>query len=1855
MNSSFRFSTGGDSSLRVLWEDDERVVCRGWRLDPDGQRMAVLAVWPAAEHPTPASLDRLSHEYGLKDELDGIWALRPLELRREGGRTVLVLEDPGGEPLAALPGGPMEAGYFLRLAIGISSALGQVHKRGLAHKDLKPAHIVVTHGGGEVRLTGFGLASRLPRERQAPDPPESIAGTLAYMAPEQTGRMNRSIDSRSDLYALGVTLYQMLTGSLPFTASDPMEWVHCHVARKPVAPSERLENVPAAVSQIIMKLLAKAAEERYQTAAGVESDLRHCLAEWKRHGRIAPFALGKHDAPDRLLIPEKLYGRGREVETLLASFDRIVKRGSPELVLVSGYSGIGKSSVVHELHKVLVAPRGLFASGKFDQYKRDIPYRTLAQAFQSLVRPLLAKSDSELSCWRDALREALGPNGRLMIDVVPELKLIIGEQPPIPELAAQDAQRRFQLVFRRLIGVFARPEHPLALFLDDLQWLDAATLDLLEDLLTRSDLQHLMLIGAYRDNEVTAAHPLMRKLDAIKTAGGKVVEITLAPLAPEHLGQLMTDALRCESERATPLARLVHEKTGGNPFFAIQFISSLAEEGMLTFDHDAASWSWDLDRVHSKSYTDNVVDLMVDKLTRLPIETQNAMQQLACVGNIAKIKTLSLVLGTSEEYVHAALWPAVRQEFVERVAGAYRFVHDRVQEAAYSLIPEALRGEAHLRIGRLLAAHISPERHEEAIFDIVNHLNRSATLITAPEGRERLAELNLIAGKRAKASAAYASAVTYLGAGAALLQEDSWERRHELAFELELHRAECEFVTGALAAADERLAALAPRAATTIQRATVACLRVDLYMTIDQSDRAIVVGLDYLRHLGIDWPSQPTEEEARREYERIWSQLGNRTIEELSELPLMSDPESLATVDVLIRMALPAFFSSSHLGTLATCRAVNLSLEHGHSDASCSAYELLAMLAGPHFGNYDAGFRFGRLGCQLVEKPELKRFQGRTLEVFGFVVPWTRHVRTGRDFLRRAFEIANRVGDLTYAGYGCAQLNTNLLMAGDPLGEAQREAERGLEFAQKYQFGLVAGWITGQLALIRTLRGLTAKFGSFDDQQFNEHAFERHLSSHPALRLPECWYWIRKLQARFLAGDYGAAVDASSRAQPLPWPSLSHPETAEYHFYDALSRASLWDIATVGERQQHLEALTAHHRQLEIWASNCAENFENRAALVGAEIARIEGRELEAERLYEKALRSAGANGFVHNEALAYELAARFYAGRGFEEFARVYLTNARDGYLRWGALGKVRQLDEMYPYLCKQVPALAPTGTIGASVEHLDLATVIKVSQSVSGEIVLEKLIDTLIRTAITQAGAERGLLILSRGPEQRTAAEATTSGDTIIVQLREETVTAAMLPESVLHYALRTQESVVLDDAAAQDPFSADPYVRQHHARSILCLPLLNQAKLIGVLYLENNLTPRVFAPARITVLKLLASQAAIALENTRLYRDLAEREAKIRRLVDANIIGIFIWDFDGRIIEANDAFLRMVDYDREDLRSGRIRWTELTPPEWLDHDERRRVPELKMTRSLQPFEKEYFRRDRSRVPVLIGSETFEEGGNQGVAFVLDLTERKRAEEALRESEERYRKVQMELAHASRVATMGQLTASIAHEVSQPIAATSMNADALRWFLDRDPPDLENARHALGCLISDNHRAHEIIGRIRDLIKKAPPHKGRLDINAAIRDVIELVRSEAATNGVAVQTELADSLPLVEGDRVQLQQVVLNLIVNAIQAMGPVAEGARKVLITTVQSEPEGVLVEVKDSGPGLASDRLERVFDPFYTTKSGGLGMGLSICRSIIEAHAGRLWVTSNPSGGAIFHFTVPAHPPLIQTIAAARHAD
>jgi predicted ATPase/signal transduction histidine kinase/CheY-like chemotaxis protein len=1851
-----------DEPCQTLRADGEFVLYRGrCRNSNNAAPQPMLVVAPLREHTAPQSLRRMEHEYSLRAELEPAWAVRPLALARHQGRPVLVLEDPGGDPLDQLIGTPMELRQFLRLAIGLSTALGRLHQHGLIHKDIRPANALVNAATGQVWLTGFGIASRLPRERQAPEPPEVLAGTLAYMAPEQTGRMNRSIDCRSDLYSLGVTLYEMLTGSLPFTASEPMEWIHCHIARQPVPPGERSKEVPAPVSAIILKLLAKTGEERYQSAAGVEADLKRCLSELEARGGIDTFTLGVHDTPDRLLMPEKLYGRDRECAALLAAFDQVVTSGTPVLVLVSGYSGIGKSSVVHELHKAIVLPRGIFISGKFDQYKRDIPYATLAQAFRSLIRQILSDSESAVSGWRSAIRKAVGPNGQLIVNLIPELEFVIGKQPLIAELPATETESRFHMVFRSFLDVFADEQHPLAIFLDDLQWLDAATLKLLEHLITHPDVRHLLIIGAFRNNEVSTSHPLMQTLDAIRATDAVVREIALAPLSLDNVTQFVADTLHCEHRRAEPLARLVFDKTLGNPFFAIQFFAALAEEGLLAFDANAAAWIWDLPLIHAKGYTDNVVDLMVGKLKRLPDATQERFKQLACLGNVAEIAALTLVHGLSEKEIHTTLWDAVRTGLIFRQDGGYAFLHDRVQEAAYALIPEPERPAIHLRIGRLLADQTPAEDLEDNIFEIVNQLNRGAGLITSREERERVAGLNQIAGERAKTSTAYASALTYFAAGRALLTADTWEQSYPLMFALEFHRAECEFLSGQLAAAEQRLAMLASHAATLVDSAQVACLRLELYTTLDRSDRGVELCLEYLRRLGVHWSPHPTKEEVRVEYDEIWRRIGSGSVEALIDLPLISDLDWRATLDVLAQVVTPALFTDDKLLCLVLCRMANISLEHGNSDASCFAYVWLGMIMGPHFNDYPTAFRFGQLGFELVEQRGLDRFRARVYMSFGNLVnPWTKHLRIGRPLVRRAFNTANEMGDLTFAAYSCNNLITNLLASGEPLPDIQREAEAGLAFARKIRFGLVIDIITSQLRLILTLRGLTPRFNSFNDAQFDEERFEQHFEADPRLALPSCWYWIRKLQARFHAGDYESAINAELRAQQLLWTSPSFFEVAEYRFYAALARAAYCHATTADQLPQHLEALAAHHRQLEIWAHHCPENFATCTTLVSAEVARIEGRHLDAERLYEDAIRLAREHEFIQNEGIAGELAARFHAARGLKTIAQAYLRNARYCYLRWGADGKVRQLDESYPQLRAELTLGPAATTIGAPIEHLELSTVIKVSQAVSGEIDLEKLIDTLMRTALEHAGAQRGLLIIPHTGAQRVEAEATTGGDAITVRIRQTNVSATELPESVLHYVVRTRESVILDDASAQNAFSADEYIRQNRMRSVLCLPLIKQTMLIGVLYLENNLAPHVFTPARSAVLKLIASQAAISLENAYLYTDLKQEnsqrwraeealrrsEAYLDQAQAASHTGSFGWNAVTDEIYWSAETYRIYDFDPAVPPTvGQIvRQTHPEDREFLA----RTLERARHEKKDYDLEFRLLMRDGSvkHLHVVARALADELGGIEFVGAVMDITRRKRAEEAQRVQERAREEMQRQLQQAAKMEAIGRLAGGIAHDFNNILGAILGYGELAQNNLTEGGA----VRHQIDQVMHAGVRGKGLVDRILAFSRSGVSERVPVHVQSIVEETLELLAASLPAT-VRLERRLDSANAAVVGDATQFHQVVMNLCTNAVHAMerGGLltvvlereAVGDRRLVSHGELCAGRHLRLSVSDTGSGIPPAVLERMFDPFFTTKrvGDGTGLGLALVHGIVADFGGVIDVATQLGTGTTFTIWLP----------------
>jgi signal transduction histidine kinase len=1113
----------------------------------------------------------------------------------------------------------------------------------------------------------------------------------------------------------------------------------------------------------------------------------------------------------------------------------------------------------------------------------------------------------------------------------------------------------------------------------------------------------------------------------------------------------------------------------------------------------------------------------------------------------------------------------------------------------------------------------------------VNQLNRGVDLITLDDERELLAELNLLAGRRARGSAAYASALKYLALGADLLPKSAWEHRHDLIFALELLRAECEFLTGELAGSESRLTMLSQRACGTIEQAAVVCSRMDLYTTLDQASRALTIGLESLHHLGIDWSPHPTDEEARREYARVCSQLGSRTIEELIDLPLMTDPASLATLDVLIKLRPAAMFTDVNILSLAMCRAVNLSIERGNSDGSCTAYVRLGAIAGSRFGDHQTALRFGRLGYELVARRGLNRFQARTYLLFGsLILPWTQHVMSAREVLHRAYLSATESGDLAFAAASAGHLNANMLATGDPLVDVQREAERGLEFARKIRFGLASDVIATQLQLVRMLRGKTRDFGSFDDQHFSELQTTRRFSDSPNLGYAECFFWIRKLQAYVLAGDYEAAVDASLRPRHLFWTAQSALAMAEYCFYAAIARAACCDCAGPVQYQQHRHALAAHYREIEISAQHCPENFANRAALVAAEIARIEKRDADALRLYEEAIRSARDNGFVQNEALAHELAAQCCLARRLETAGYAHLRAARNCYERWGAYGKVLQLDERYAGL-REGQNLAASVTIRPPVGELDVETVGRASQALSSEMVLPILIEKLVRIAVENAGAERGLLVMERDGEPRIEAEATTGSGRIEVAVRQAVVTSSDLPQAALHYVIRTQKRVPLDDASADKLFSKDEYVRRKRCWSVLCQPIVKQAKLIGALYLENNLTPGAFTPDRVTVLQLLASQAAISLENAYLYANLELQAGLLQRLP------VSAWTLkpDGTPDFVNQVWLEYSGQTLDFVRSH--------PEAWMTalHPEDREAASAALwegVRSGQRFtiESRSLRaKDASCRWHLQQAVVLRDGEGKVLKFIgttTDIDDQRRIEDALRQA-------QGALARINRVTTMGELAASLAHELSQPISGVMTNANTCLRKLGHDKPDPDALRSAVTRITRDAQRATEIIGRIRSQFQRGALNREIIDVNEINRETIALLRDETLRYKISVRTALAADLPQIVGDRVQLQQVAMNLIVYSIEAMKDV-DGIREMVIKSQRVENEWILVSLSDTGIGFPAQLAEKIFDPFFTTKPRRTGMGLRISRSIIESHGGRLWAVGSAGRGATFHLSLPA---------------
>lgn len=1467
----------GYTVVQVLRDDAQFVLLRALR-EAHGASVLVLS----AQDGCPAAIARIEHEYALRAELDAAWAALPLELVRADGSAALILADDGAAPLAPRPGVALATPDFLQLAQAIALALAQLHRHDIVHKDLRPEHILFDPVSGSARLTGFGLAARLRHEPQADPAPDGAS--LTYMAPEQAGRMNRPVDTRSDLYSLGVLLYQLLCGALPFGDCEPQAWTHASVARAALAPEQCSPGVDPACAAMVMKLLAKCPDERYQSAAGLRADLLHAIDLVAAHGRAAPFALGCNDGAARLQMPAVLIGRAAQLALLEEAALHVAAGGAPELVMVSGNAGTGKSALLAALRESGAVAGAIVVAARFDQHRRDVPYGTLAYAFQKLVRQLLGQSEAALANWRATLRAALGQNAGLMVALIPELAFVIGASPEPPPVAPSEAEGRLQAVFRQFLGAFTGADSTMVMCLDDLQWIDPASLKLLTHLVTHPGVRHVLVVGAFRASDVGPGHPLLATHDCVRRQGATVRKVVLQALSKSEAGELVAAALDCQPPACAALSSLVFSKTGGNPFFTLQFLARLVESGLLHFDHGTEQWHWDAQAIGAREFSDNVVDLMIARLQQLPYSTLEQVKLLACLGHDASLDTIAQAAGMSLQEADECLWPAARLGLVAREAGLYRFVHDRVQEAAYSLMTRASLPERHLHIGRLLLAATAPDALEAQVFAIVGHLNRAREAIAEAGELGQLARLNAQAGARARRAVAFDSARHYFDQAVSLTPASHWQQQPDATFALYSELAECEYLCGNLERADRLFAQLATQARSRLALARVALMRVALYQVSGRFDLAAAVALEALELFGVSFPADPAaiEEALVAERAAVQRHMAGRSISALEQEEVSADAELTIVSELLSDMGSSVFSARPELYPLLSVKALNFTLRFGATATSCMTYSRYAIML-VSLGAIPDAFAFSELALRLAARDGAgARRSGRLSFVHGaYVHCWRQPIEASVALLEQAFAACQEAGDLPHAGFAAHVATWNCFEAGAPLGEVQQRARKYQAFAQQQNNEVLLQLLRCYEQLTLCLQGATSIEGGFDDERFCA-AGALALLDKASYGAARARFHLMRQIAAFTFGRYGEALQAAEAAAADQHFFLASVNESTYHFYHALTMTALYADQPRERQVRFMAALQDKQDKLRAWAGHCPVNFDNRYLLVAAELARVQGRDMEAMRLYDAAQASARRGGFVHHEALAAELAAGFYRQRGFDKIALTYARDALAGFGRWGAYGKMRELERQFPGLAR-VPSPPAGGTAGGPA--LDLMAALRASQSIAGALEMAPLADTLLRTVLEQAGAARALLIVPAAGGYRCAAQASSGPGTVQVSTAPLPLTAARVPESVLQFVLRTRETVLLDDAQDSAQFRDDPVIAGEHLRSVLCMPLLRSGMLAGVLYLENGLAPGVFTPVRVLVLELIAAQAAISLANAGLVELLGAENRGYRRLEQAS----------------------------------------------------------------------------------------------------------------------------------------------------------------------------------------------------------------------------------------------------------------------------------------------------------------------------------------------------------------------------------
>lgn len=1448
-------------------------------------------------YPSAESMARFSREFEITRSAAGPHVIEAFEFHAHEGTVGITLEDFGGRAITELlrsAGGRLETEQALGLAIQVADGLSHVHSLNIVHKDINPSNVVYNPDTGVAKLIDFGISQVLSRTSISAHPVRRFAGTPAYMSPEQTGRMNRDLDPRSDLYSLGITLYEMLTGHTPFQSDDPLELVHSHIARSPVSPKE-FADIPDHLSELIMILLSKRAEDRYNTAKGLRHDLMACLASLKS-GQGKRLTLREADSDGRLRVPQKLYGREAETEQLMAAFDRAAN-GEVALLLVAGYSGVGKTSLVHEVHRPLVGRRGIFVEGKFDQLNRGTPYDSLIQAFRSFIRQVLTEPEDVIAQWKEAILAAVGEAGKILVDVIPELEHILGPQPEVEVLAPAEARNRFQLVMGSFLRAIGSAEHPLVLFLDDLQWADLPSIELIASLATDPRTSHVLFIGAYRDNEVSPSHPLMTTIEEMKAGGANVEEIMLAPLREEHVLELVADTV-ANAPGHLRLALICYEKTRGNAFFLNRFLESLHSREILRFE--APVWTWDMGAIQASSVTDNVVEFMTDEILKLEESGRRALQVAACIGNSFDLNTLTYAQDLDPKTAMEGLRAPLHQSMVqpsdesfwyaestltEGTNFEYRFAHDRIQQAAYAMLDEEQATALHLRVGRYMLEHLEQVEQDPRLFALVEHMNRGASLLNADE-RRHLGELNLQAGRRATQSAAFEPAHGYYLRAFEELKDSDWEERYEISLAVHLEGARAAFLSGRYAIMDERVNAVMKRGRTLLDRVNAQEVRIMALVSQQKLQEAVNTALSVIAELGFDLLCDPTREDVQAAVGEALALLEGHDEDSLRALPEATDPKIVAGLRIQNGIISSAYLAVPNLLPLLCCSMVKKTLKHGVSAHAVYGFSTLGLVL-VSVNMVPVGYQVGKLALAMLERWDDRGIRLKNLHVVGGIVnAYVEPLRKALDNHRQVYRLGIEAGDLEYAAWGLHNEICNSFWAGLNLNGLAGTATHHVAILEHHKQIPALACTEPFVQIMKNLRfgeeNSARLIGSEFDEREHLERLRKTDTRGPVFVCSAvgtvCRYLFRDLQGALdFADETGVYADgAQATYLVIYW--------NQYRALAALGLCSPETDAVAGV----LKNVAPNRELLKSLADSAPHNFLHRVQLLDAEVARLEGRHSEALDLYEAAIAGARKNEFTHDEALANELAGRCLLEAGRKTPARGYLMESIFVYTRWGALAKAAHLEEEFAELLAGVKQLttsrrpSPARTTGTSSLEIDLTAVVRASQAVSRNIVLVELVQALVRLALEVGGAQRGLLLLLREGKWTVVCEGIAEQQITLQTLDEPMQSYGEAPQKILEYVRRTREEVILGDAGEAELFRDDEYVTRRSTKSVLCLAVKQQNQLNAILYLENDLTTRAFTDQQLDLLRVLASQAAISLENAQLYDTLEKRvEDRTREL--------------------------------------------------------------------------------------------------------------------------------------------------------------------------------------------------------------------------------------------------------------------------------------------------------------------------------------------------------------------------------------